>query len=325
MNDSFLGLKHILKEKQKNFNIFQYILFLALILLIGVLSLCSDKFLTTQNIISILRQVSVQSIMAVAMTMLIISGQIDLSVGAIVAITGVISALLMVKSVPPLIAVVIALIVASFIGFLNGVISTKYNIHSMLVTLATTTVIRGFAFIITGGYPISFGSSVPAFSLIGQGHLWIIPVPVIIMIVFYLIGSFVLNNTAFGRSIYAVGGNEESARLSGINTVMVKVKVFVVSGLLAGISGLILSARLMSGVPETGNGIEMDVIAAVVMGGTSFSGGIGKLSGTILGMLLIGVISNGMVILGLSAYIQMIVKGLVILLAVMVNNSYNKG
>jgi ribose transport system permease protein len=300
----------------------KYAIYLILLALVIVLSFATDKFLTVSNVISILKQISIQSIVAIGMTMIVLLGQIDLSVGSVVAFSGIISAMLMKSGMPIPLAILVSTLLSCVIGLVSGIVTAKYKVHAFLVTLATQTAVRGMDYIISGGYPVS---SLPkSFMQIGGGYLGIIPVPVIIMLVFYAVFIFILNSTTFGRSIYAVGGNAESSRLSGINVEKIKVIVFVVTAALASVGGVILSSRLMSGAPDTGTGWEMDCITGVIIGGTSMFGGEGTLQGTFIGMLFVGVLSNGMVLLGINPYMQQVIKGLVILAAVILNSYKRK-
>jgi len=303
--------------------VIKYALYFALIAMIIVLSFASDTFLKPSNIINVLRQISIQAIIAVGMTMVIILGQMDLSVGAIVAFASVVNALLVMKAgIPVVLAILITLFLSSLWGLLNGLVTAKFKLHAFLVTLATLTLIRGITYTLTGGYPI--GGLPKSFYEFGSGHLFKIPYPVIYMVVIYAIGMFVLRNTPFGRSIYSVGGNAEAARLSGINIFRAKVAVFVISSFLAAIGGIILSSRLRAGSPEVGLGWELDIVAAVIIGGTNIFGGEGKLTGTLIGMLFVGILTNGMILLDVTPYMQQVVRGIVILAAVILNSLQEK-
>ncbi|GAK54005.1 monosaccharide-transporting ATPase [Candidatus Moduliflexus flocculans] len=303
--------------------VIKYALYFALIAMIIILSFASDTFLKPSNIINVLRQISIQAIIAVGMTMVIILGQMDLSVGAIVAFASVVNALLVMKAgIPVVLAILITLFLSSLWGLLNGLVTAKFKLHAFLVTLATLTLIRGITYTLTGGYPI--GGLPKSFYEFGSGHLFKIPYPVLYMVVIYAIGMFVLRNTPFGRSIYSVGGNAEAARLSGINIFRTKVAVFVISSFLAAIGGIILSSRLRAGSPEVGLGWELDIVAAVIIGGTNIFGGEGKLTGTLIGMLFVGILTNGMILLDVTPYMQQVVRGIVILAAVILNSLQEK-
>lgn len=295
----------------------KYVMYLFLVLMCIVLTIASDKFLTVTNIMTIIKQISIQSIVAIGMTMIIISGNIDLSVGSLVALCSVSGAMLMNKGVPMAIAV-IASIIGAAAGFITGGVTAKLKLHSFLVTLALMTALRGLAQTMTNGRPVA---GLPdGFGKIASASIGPVPLLVIYMIVLYAIFMYVMKYTAFGRSIYAVGSNQESARLSGINIEMVKTMVFVLSGALCGIAGVLLTAKVRSGDPTCANGWEMDTIAGAIIGGTDMNGGEGKLGGTIIGLLFVGILANGMVLLGVSAYMQSVIKGLVIFMAVIINS-----
>lgn len=324
MSNSSLSTNYEVQKNKIDFKSFfmKYAIYFVLLLLIAALSFATDKFLTSKNIISILRQISIQSIVAIGMTMIILLGQIDLSVGSVVAFAGIINAMMLKSGMPIVVAIIITIAISSIAGLVSGFVTAKYKVHAFLVTLAMMTGIRGIAYIISGGYPVS---SLPdSFATIGGGYLGPIPYPVIYMIVLYGVFAFILNHTRFGRSIYAIGGNAEAARLSGINVEKIKVAVFMISASLAALGGVILSSRLMSGAPDTGTSWEMDCITGVIIGGTSMFGGEGKLQGTFLGMLFVGILSNGMVLLGINPYVQQVIKGGVILAAVIMNSFQRK-
>jgi ribose/xylose/arabinose/galactoside ABC-type transport system permease subunit len=296
----------------------RYIMYALLILMILFLSIQSDKFLTMANVMTVLRQISIQSIVAIGMTMIIILAQIDLSVGSIVAFSTVINALALKAGLPVPLALVVTLAGGAAWGAFAGTVIARFQVHAFLVTLALMTGVRGIAYFLTGGYPI--GGVPKEFNQISGGFIGPVPYPVIYMIVIYAFFIYIMGFTAFGRSIYAIGGNKESARLSGINVQAVTIQVFMVSSMLSALAGFLLSSRLIAGSPDAAQGWEMDVIAATVIGGTSMYGGAGKLQGTIVGMLFIGVLSNGMVLLSISPYMQDVIKGVVILLAVILNS-----
>ena len=241
------------------------------------LSFSTSKFLTTSNVINVLRQVSYQGIIAVGMTMILIMGQIDLSVGSLVAFAAVVNALFLKSGVAIPLSILATLAITSLWGVLNGYVMARFRMHAFLVTMATMTLIRGVTYTLTGGYPV--GGLPQGFFIYGAGQVGFVPLPVIYMFVILAVGAFVLSATPFGRSIYAIGGNEDAARLSGINVMRVKIGVFIVSAFVSAISGLILSSRLMAGSPEIGIGWELDVIAAVIIGGTNIFGGEGNLAG----------------------------------------------
>ena len=301
----------------KNF-LMKYIMYLFLVLMCVVLAIASDKFLTPTNLMTIVKQISIQSIVAIGMTIIIITGNIDLSVGSVVAFCSVIGAMMMNKGMPMILAIVIAIAAGALIGFITGGVTAKLKLHSFLVTLALMTAIRGLAQTLTNGRPVA---GLPdTFGKIASASIGPVPLLVVYMIVLYAVFIYVMKYTAFGRSIYAVGGNQESARLSGINVDKVKTMVFVISGALCGIAGVLLTSKVRSGDPTCANAWEMDTIAGAIIGGTNMMGGEGKLGGTIIGLLFVGILANGMVLLGVSAYMQSVIKGLVIFLAVIINS-----
>lgn len=293
-------------------------LLMALVIMCVLFSLFSGNFLTFNNIRNVFIQVAIESLIAVPMTMVIVSGQIDLSVGAIVGLIGSLIGFLMVNHHLSFgLAVIISLAAGAAIGWLNGYLSIKMRIPSFIVTLATSTSIGGISLELTQGYPISgFPES---FSFWGQGFVGPVPVPVIFMIVFYVAGYWIMANMSFGRRIYAVGGNEEAARLSGIKVNRVKVTAMLFSGFVSAISGILLASRLTSGIANAGDSYMLDVIAAVIIGGANLAGGEGDIVGTFLGVLFMGLLANGLVLLGVDPFIHLIVQGLVVLFAVALN------
>jgi ribose transport system permease protein len=298
--------------------IVKYIMYVLLVAMILFLSLQTDKFLTVANIMTVLRQISIQSIVAIGMSMIIILAQIDLSVGSVVAFSTVINAILLKSGLPVPLSFLLTILGGAAWGAFSGTIIARFQVHAFLVTLALMTGVRGIAYFMTGGYPI--GGLPKSFNQIAGGFLGPVPYPVLYMIAKYALFIYIMGYTAFGRSIYAIGGNKESARLSGINVNRVTILVFTISSALCALAGFLLSSRLIAGSPDAAQGWEMDVIAATVIGGTSMYGGAGKLQGTIAGMLFIGVLSNGMVLLSISPYMQDVIKGMVILLAVILNS-----
>lgn len=297
----------------------------GLLALIAIVSVLSPSFLSTKNIFNILRQTSVNGIIAAGMTFVILTGGIDLSVGSILAISGAICASILVNGQNIVIAVLAALLVGAMVGFLNGFIITKGKLQPFIATLATMTILRGLTLVYTDGKPITLGSGELAlnFGQIGGGKILGIPTPALIMILVFLVCAYVLKNTKMGRYTYALGSNEEATKLSGLNTDKIKIAVYTLSGILASIAGIIITSRLFSAQPTAGDGYELDAIAAVVLGGTSLTGGKGKISGTIIGALIIGVLSNALNILDVSSYYQMMVKGAVILIAVLLDRKSN--
>lgn len=293
------------------------ILIVFFLIIVG-LSILSPYFLTTNNILNIIRQTSIYGIIAVGMTFVILTGGIDLSVGSILALSGAVAAGLMKNhSVAPLVAALIAIVVGAGIGLINGLLVTIGKIAPFVVTLGMVTIARGLTLIYTKGYPISGFED--GFRQLGGGYVLGIPIPVIVFILMVALAWFILNHTRLGRYTYAIGGNEETVKLSGINVKFYKSMVYVIVGIMSSLSALILTARLNSAEAVAGQGYELDVIAAVVIGGTSLSGGRGSIIGTLIGALLIGTINNGMNLLGISPYFQQVVKGALIIGAVILD------
>jgi ribose transport system permease protein len=292
---------------------------IGLILLIIVVSILNPSFLTISNIFNVLRQVSISAIIAFGMTFVILTGGIDLSVGSTLALTGAVAASLLAGGFDPILSMGIALILGLILGAINGVIITKGKVAPFIATLATMTVYRGLTLVYTNGKPISGLGDHASFQLFGKGYFLGIPIPVITTLITFGILYFILHKTTFGRRVYAVGGNEEAAKLSGINADRVKIAVYAISGFLAALSALILTSRLNSAQPTAGQSYELDAIAAVVLGGTSLNGGKGWIFGTLIGALIIGVLNNGMNLIGVSSFWQQVVKGIVILLAVLLD------
>lgn len=286
-----------------------------LLLMFVFFSIMSSNFLTMRNLLNVAKQVAVFGIASVGMTYVILLGGIDLATGSVISFINIVAAYIMVNlGWHPVIAVIISLAVSTAIGFLNGIIIAEIKMPPLIVTFASQTIFAGLAYIICKGTPISrFPES---FLTIGQGYVGPVPVPVILMVICFAIGAFILDKTFFGRYFYALGGNEEAAELSGIQVKKVKCLVYSLSGLFAGIAGLVMLARANTGQPNAGLGYEFDVITCVVLGGVSVNGGSGKMSNVIAGVLIIGVLSNGMVLLNISSYMQMVIKGIILLLAV---------
>ena len=292
----------------------RYGIILVLIVLCLSFGLLSPVFFSAENIINIFRQVSVVGIVAVGMTFVVLTGGIDLSVGSIIGIASVFTAELMLGGMSAFWAVILTLAMCSLFGLLNGVIVNELFIPPLVATLGTMTALRGIAFIISGGLPVfGFSNTISSF---GQGYVWIIPVPVIIMAITFALGFVLLHSTRFGRYVYGVGGNEEATRLSGIGVKGIKFLVYTISGFLSGLAGIVLLSRINSGQPKAGQGYEMDVITAVVIGGVSISGGEGNIILVIAGVLIMGVLSNGMILLNINEYVQWVVKGFVLVAAV---------
>ncbi|BDG30011.1 ribose ABC transporter permease (plasmid) [Thermus thermophilus] len=295
----------------------RYGLVWALGILVLVLSLLSPYFLTPSNLLNILRQVSINAILALGMTVVILKGGIDLSVGSLLALAGAMAAGLAVAGLSPVLAMGLGIGVAIALGILQGLLVAYAGLPPFIVTLAGLTAFRGLTLVYTDGRPIT-GLPEP-FLFLGNGTVLGIPVPVMAMLLFLLLTHFLLRYTAWGRYLYAIGGNEEAARLSGVPVAPIKVFAYAYSGLAAGLAALVLTGRLNSAQPTAGTGFELDAIAAAVVGGTSLAGGRGTAWGTFLGALIIGVLNNGMNLLNVSAFYQLIAKGVVIVLALLVD------
>jgi ribose transport system permease protein len=293
----------------------QYAIFTVLIVIFCIFSIASPSFLQISNLLDLTRQVSMLGIAAVGMTFVVLLGGIDLSIGSLISLINVVTAYIMVHmGFNPWLACIIGLIMTTFVGFVNGWIVANVGIPAIIVTLGGMTAFSGVAYKISGGLPI-YGFP-KEFSLIGQGYLWIIPIPIIIMAAIFALGSFILSKTYFGRYFYAVGGNEEASRLSGIKIKNIKYLAYTLSGFFAGIAGIVMLSRTNSAQPMAGQGFELDALTAAVLGGVSVSGGFGKISNVVAGTLIIGVLTNGFVLLNIDSYTQMIIKGSVLLFAV---------
>ena len=294
---------------------------IALLVLIAVVSTMSPNFFTVNNLFNILQQTSVNAIMALGMTLVILTSGIDLSVGSLLALTGAVAASIVGIEVNALVAVAAALALGAAIGAVTGVIVARGRVQAFIATLVMM-LLRGVTMVYTNGSPINTGFSDNAdlFGWFGIGRPLGIPTPVWIMAIVFLAAWYMLHHTRLGRYIYALGGNEAATRLSGISVNKVKIIVYALCGMLASLAGIIEVARLSSAQPTAGTGYELDAIAAVVLGGTSLAGGKGRIVGTLIGALILGFLNNGLNLLGVSSYYQMIVKAVVILLAVLVDN-----
>ena len=297
--------------------------FLVLCIFLSVFPKTSGSFFTRQNIFNVLRQISTNLFLACGMTMVIILGGIDLSVGSIIALSGCISAGCVARYNLPLpIALLMGLLVGLLVGMFNGAVISKTTIPAFIVTLATMNIAKGLAYVYTGGSPVRVVTK--EWQFLGAGYVGIFPTPVVILVIVLIITAIIMNKTKMGRHMYAVGGNQQ-AEFSGIKVEKVKFFVHAFSGLMAGLAGIVLASRMYSGQPTAGDGAEMDAIAAVVVGGTSMAGGSGKIGGTIIGGLIIGVLNNGLNLLNVNSFWQYVVKGVVILLAVFLDYFRNKG
>lgn len=283
----------------------------------------NTQFLTVGNIFNILRQTSVNAIIAAGMTFVIITGGIDLSVGSILAFSGAILAKIVIIQGNVFFGIMALIITGTLLGLLNGVIICKGRVQPFIATLGTMILLRGATLVFSDGRPISFGSVEHSkiLDLVGAGYFLRIPIPAYLMIIIFAIGYFLLKHMRIGRYIYAVGCNEKAAHIAGINTEKVKIFAYSICGLLAAVAGLIVTTRLSSAQPTTGAGYELDAIAAVVIGGTSLSGGRGSIIGTLIGALIISVLNNALNIMDVSSYYQMVVKGTIIIMAVILDRS----
>ncbi len=296
--------------------------FAGLLLVCAVMIATTEHFLSVDNLVNIARQVSINAIIAVGMSCAIISGGIDLSVGSVMALTGTLTAGLMVAGVPPGAAILIGLAVGVAFGVGNGFFVAYAKMPPIIVTLATMGIARGMALLYTGGYPIN---DLPAwFEFFGKGSVLGVQAPILIMLLVFAVAYVLLDHTPLGRYLYAIGGNEEATRLSGVRVARYKLLVYAISGFTAAIAGLVLTSRLMSGQPNAGVGFELDAIAAVVMGGTAITGGRGSIVGTLIGAVMLGVLNNGLNMMGVSPYLQNIIKGVIILLAIYISRNSGK-
>ena len=288
---------------------------IGLFVLCVIMSFASPYFMTRANILNVFMQISTNTIVAFGMTFVILTGGIDLSIGSIQALTGMIVAVLISNLGVPVPVAVIAGIIAGLVsGLFSGVVIAFTGIPEFIVTLAMMTIARGLAYMVGDGKPTRV--DVEGFNELGAGFAGPIALPIIYMFIIMTILWFLLNRTKTGRHIYAVGGNKEAAMYSGISIKKIQLLVFTLSGLLAGFTGVVLTARMYTGQPAIGNGAELDAIAATVLGGTSMVGGAGTLGGTLIGALIIGIIGNGLNLMNISSFMQMVIKGFVILLAV---------
>ena len=307
----------------------EYAAFLALILLATVLGAISPEFRQISNLLNLLRQAAFNGLIAIGMTCVILSDGIDLSVGSVFALAAIICAKLLTAGVAAPLAILAALVIGTLLGLVSGILVAKCRLQAFIATLITMTAYRGLAMIITDGKPISrLAASIESdggaflFKALGKGNLLIaetvkIPLPAIILVAFFALFFFVLNKTTYGRRVYATGSNAVCAKLVGVDIVKIKMSVYAISGFLAALAGLMMISRVDSAQPTLGDGYELDAIAAVALGGTSMSGGRGKITGTIAGVLIIAVLNNGLNILGVTSYYQDVIKAIVILVAVL--------
>lgn len=293
-------------------------LFVFLLLILTV-HLLNSNFLTVGNLLNVLRQSSINGLIAFGMTVVILTAGIDLSVGSILAFSGAATALMLQSGMHPLLTFIAGMFIGALIGAGNGVLIAYGKLQPFIVTLSTMTIFRGLTLVLTQGKPVSILGTGSFFENLGSGYFLEIPIPIFILFFFYAVLWFTLHKTIAGRYVYALGGNEQASYIAGIKVNSVKIFVYAVSGTLSTIAGMILISRLNSSQPTLGVGFELEAIAAVVIGGTTLSGGRGRITGTLLGLLIIGVLNNSLNLMGVSAFYQQVVKGLVILIAVLLD------
>ncbi|MCB6366777.1 ABC transporter permease [Intestinibacillus massiliensis] len=310
------------KVSMKDFGLI--LVFIALVVILAIVS--GGTFVTPRNLLNVVKQTAINGILAMGMTFVIISGDIDLSVGSTVALTGVIATMFAHPAAdgaangqyPFIVPILLALLVGALVGALNGVGIAYGSIPAFIVTLGSMTIVRGLALIISGGSPIF--DVTPAFESIASIQVGgVVPILAVYLIIIVAICAFILGKTVFGRRIYAIGGNATAASVSGINVRKLRVIVFTIAGLLAGLCGLLVASRTITGSPTAGQSYEMDAIAAAVIGGVSMSGGSGKWYGVVIGALMLAVISNGLDIMSVNSNFQLIIKGLIIIFAVLLD------
>lgn len=297
---------------------------LALIVLIVLVTVMNPGFIAPTNLLNLLRQVSTNALIAFGMTFVIITGGIDLSVGSTLALSSALMAGAIASGLDPLLAMLMSLILGTVLGGINGLLITKGKMAPFIATLATMTIYRGLTLVYTDGNPITGIGDSFIFKYVGRGYLFGIPFPVILMLISFLILFIVLHKTTFGRKTFAIGGNEKASFIAGIKNDRIKIGIYAISGLMASLSGIIITSRLNSAQPTAGGSYEMDAIASVVLGGTSLSGGRGRIVGTLIGALIIGTLNNGMNLLGISSFYQQVVKGIVIIIAVLLDRKNKK-
>lgn len=309
----------------------KYGILMALVLVCLVLTFANEFFLTQRNIVNVLRQASINGILAIGMTFVILTRGIDLSVGSVVALAGVVSASLATTSstaaafggpYPAIIALTAGVLVGVAAGGLNGLIVSRFNVPAFVATLGMLSAARGLTLLYADGQPVP--ALTDAYRFIGRGEVFGIPMPIIIFALVFILAQWTLTSTKFGRQVYAVGGNPHAARVSGINVNRVKLLVYVIAGALAALAGMILAARTGSALTQAGIAYELDAIAAVVIGGTSLAGGVGRVTGTLIGALLIAVVNNGLDLMGVESYYQQVIKGGLIVAAVMLDQARHK-
>lgn len=311
----------------------KYAIVLILLAMVAVVSVMSPAFLQPRNLLNVVRQISVIGLIGIGVTLAIIALGIDLSSGSVLAISAVVAASLAQRVdweaakypglvVPLIVPILAGMGIGVLCGWINGFLVAQFKIPPFIATLGMMTVARGLALLYSDGRPIS--SLTDDYNFIGQGEVLGMPVPILILVVVAVLTHIMLNNTRFGRYIYAIGGNEQAARVSGLNIGRIKIGIYTFAGMLSGLAGIVLSSRISSGQPGLGQGYELDAIASAVIGGTSFAGGIGTIWGTMVGALIIGVLNNGLDLLNVSPYWQQIVKGSIIVIAIIIDERKNR-
>lgn len=296
----------------------KYGIYILLVVVFAFFAIMAPNFLATKNVINILRQVSMFGIVVVGVSMVMIGGGMDLSVGMQMAVDGMLVGYMMTNlSLPIPVAVIVTIVVGCLLGAINGIVAVKLHIAPIIVTLGTMLVLQGVAYLITGGYPIT--SMPEAFKFIGQGYIGIIPVPVIIFVLFIIFGAILMNKTYIGRYIYALGGNKEAARLAGIDVDKLTVMVYTFCGFCAAIAALIMVGRTNASQPGAGSSYSFDCMTAACLGGVSIAGGEGKISGTVIGVIILGILDNGLVLMSVNTNWQSVIKGLILLAAVAID------
>lgn len=293
----------------------KYATFVILCIIFIVMFFLTDRFFTFKNLSNVGRQISMNAILSVGMTIVIISGGIDLSVGAIVAMSSVVCANVLTATNSILLAILAALAIGTAIGFINGILISKTGIAPFIITLSSSSICSGAVLVLTMAMPIPLSNE--AFKELGQGSLWILPYPFLLMMILFILAAYLMNKTKFGRYVYAIGGNEKASVVAGIQVVRIKTIVYCLCGFLAALTGVVYTSRLSSGVPSLGDGYEMQAITAAVIGGASLSGGRGGIWGTLIGAIIIGVLNNALNLLQVNSYYQNIVTGVVVLAAVL--------
>lgn len=302
--------------KKNGVNLSKYMSIMILAGMMVISAILDSTFLTGQNLVNILRQISVVTILAFGETMLIIAGQLDLSVGTNAAMSGTFACIVFISTGSLPVAVLTGMILGAVVGVVNGIVVTKFDAPPFIVTLAMQQITLGIIFLYTNGQNVY---KIGDFRILGQGSIGVIPIPIIIMLMICALVWVILRKMKFGRYLYAIGGNQSAAVASGIKVKSVLMRAYILSGLLAGLGGVILMSRLNAGLPASGTGMETDALMATIIGGTSFTGGIGTAFGTLIGACVIGVLNNIMTLIGMQAYVQQILKGTLIICAVVID------